>query len=109
MMVKTVSISDGGPNSMALQSDAQIAEELKSLPGWERHDNSIRKLFRFKEFLDGIKFVNRVAEKAEAADHHPDILINYVRVTMTCSTHDAGGITEKDFRLARDIEKSVAG
>ena len=59
--------------------------------------------------MDGIKFVNRVAEKAEAADHHPDILINYTRVTMTCSTHDAGGITEKDSRLAREIEKSLAG
>ncbi|MGO9451997.1 MAG: 4a-hydroxytetrahydrobiopterin dehydratase [Candidatus Binataceae bacterium] len=94
---------------MAKLNDAQIAEKLKSLPGWERDKDSIRKLFRFKEFMDGIKFVNRVAEKAETADHHPDILINYTRVTMTCSTHSEGGITEKDFRLAQEIEQASEG
>ena len=93
---------------MAKLSDAQIAEKLKALPGWERHDDSIRKLFRFKEFMDGIRFLNRVAEKAEAADHHPDVLINYTRVTMMCSTHDQGGITEKDFKLAAEIETEAA-
>ncbi len=92
---------------MAKLNDAQIDEGLKSFSGWERHENSIRKLFRFKEFMDGIRFVNRVAEKAEAADHHPDILINYTRVTMTCSTHSEGGITEKDFRLAHEIERAA--
>ena len=81
-----------------------IEQKLKSLAGWEYRDNSIRKLYRFKEFLDGIKFVNRVAEKAEAADHHPDILINYTRVTMTCSTHSDGGVTEKDIALAGEME-----
>jgi len=81
-----------------------IEQKLKSLAGWEYRDNSIRKLYRFKEFLDGIKFVNRVAEKAEAADHHPDILINYIRVTMTCSTHSDGGVTEKDIALAGEME-----
>jgi len=94
---------------MAKLSDAQIAEKLKSLPGWEHDKDSIRKLFRFKEFMDGIRFVNRVAEKAEAADHHPDILINYTRVTMTCSTHSEGGITERDFGLAQEIERASEG
>ena len=89
---------------MAKLNDSQVADQLKSLPGWERHDNSIQKLFRFKEFMDGIKFVNRVAQKADAADHHPDILINYTRVTMTCATHSEGGITDKDFKLAHEIE-----
>ncbi|HKM99739.1 MAG TPA: 4a-hydroxytetrahydrobiopterin dehydratase [Candidatus Binataceae bacterium] len=94
---------------MAKLTDTQIANKLTSLSGWERDKNSIRKQFRFKEFMDGIKFVNRVAEKAEAADHHPDILINYTRVTMTCSTHSEGGITEKDFRLAQEIEQVSTG
>jgi 4a-hydroxytetrahydrobiopterin dehydratase len=88
-------------------SDVQVAERLKSLPGWERHENSIRKLFRFKEFMDGIRFLDRVAEKAEAADHHPDVTINYTRVTMTCATHSEGGITEKDFNLAKEIEQEA--
>ncbi len=92
---------------MAKLSDAQIAEKLKSLPGWERQGDSIRKLFRFNEFMEGIEFVNRVARKAEAADHHPDIAINYTRVTMACSTHSAGAITEKDFRLAQEIEQAA--
>jgi len=92
---------------MAKLSDAQVAERLKSLPGWERHENSIRKLFRFKEFMDGIRFLDRVAEKAEVADHHPDVTINYTRVTMTCATHSEGGITEKDFNLAKEIEQEA--
>ena len=62
------------------------------------------KMFRFKEFLHGIEFVQKVAEIAEANDHHPDITINYTRVTFSCSTHDAGGVTEKDFKLADNIE-----
>jgi 4a-hydroxytetrahydrobiopterin dehydratase len=87
-------------------SDAQIASELKSLPGWEYQEDSLRKLFRFKEFMDGIHFIGRVAEMAEAADHHPDIHVNYTRVTFICSTHSDGGVTEKDTRLARQIEQA---
>ncbi len=94
---------------MAKLSDAQVTENLKALPGWERQGDSIRKMYRFKGFMDAIGFVNRVAEKAEAADHHPDITINYTRVTMSCSTHSEGGITEKDFRLAREIERAAGG
>jgi 4a-hydroxytetrahydrobiopterin dehydratase len=89
-------------------SEGQIKEELKSLPGWEYGDNSLRKLFRFNEFLDGIHFVDRIAEMAEAADHHPDIHINYTRVTFICSTHSDGGVTDKDIRLARQIEQAFS-
>src|SRR5712671_5080813 len=85
-------------------SDVQIGNQLASLPGWEYKDDSLCKLFRFKEFMDGIHFVCRVAEIAEAADHHPDIHINYTRVTFICTTHDAGGVTDKDFKLAENIE-----
>jgi 4a-hydroxytetrahydrobiopterin dehydratase len=90
---------------MAKLSPDQINEQLKALPGWEFKENAIRKLYRFKEFLDGIRFIDRVAEMAEAADHHPDIFVNYTRVTFTCTTHDQHGVTAKDFRLANEIER----
>jgi 4a-hydroxytetrahydrobiopterin dehydratase len=93
---------------MPTLSDAQIGQELKSLPGWEYQEGSLRKLFRFSEFMDGIRFIQVVAEMAEAADHHPDIHINYTRVTFVCSTHSEGGVTEKDIRLARQIEQAFA-
>ncbi len=89
---------------MAKLSAQQIAEKLKALPGWEYKNNAISKTFKFKEFLHGIEFVQKVAEIAEAADHHPDIAINYTRVTITCSTHSDGGVTDKDFKLAQNIE-----
>ena len=84
----------------------EIAERLKQLPGWEFKDNAIGKLFRFKEFMDGIRFVGRIAEIAEAADHHPDIAINYTRIRFSCVTHSEGGVTEKDFKLATEIERA---
>ena len=87
-------------------SEAQIGDELKTLPGWEFQENSLRKLFRFNEFMDGIRFVGRIAEIAEAADHHPDMHINYTRVTFICSTHSEGGVTDQDIRLARQIEQA---
>jgi 4a-hydroxytetrahydrobiopterin dehydratase len=93
---------------MAQLNAAAIEEQLKALPGWECKDNTIRKLYRFKEFLQGIRFIDRIAELAEAADHHPDIFVNYTRVTFTCTTHSEGGVTVKDLKLARDIEREFA-
>ncbi len=93
---------------MPTLSADQITDQLKSLPGWEYKGNAIVKLFRFKEFMDGIEFINRVAEIAEAADHHPDITINYTRITFACSTHSDGGVTEKDFKLAGNIEAAYS-
>ncbi len=90
---------------MAKLGSEQIDEQLKALPGWEFKENTIRKLYRFKEFMDGIRFIARVAEMAEAADHHPDIFVNYTRVTFTCTTHSEHGVTAKDFRLAAEIER----
>jgi len=65
--------------------------------GWTREGDAIRKQFTFADFLQAIAFVNRLAPEAEKADHHPDIVINYKRVTLTYSTHSEGGLTEKDF------------
>ncbi|MGD0073765.1 MAG: 4a-hydroxytetrahydrobiopterin dehydratase [Candidatus Binataceae bacterium] len=89
---------------MATLSADQIAIRLASHPGWEFKDNAISKRFRFKDFMTGIAFVNRVAAIAEAADHHPDMLINYTRITFSCTTHSEDGVTDKDFRLAESIE-----
>jgi len=89
---------------MAKLEKPEIERRLGALPGWELNDNAIVKLYRFREFMDGIKFLNRVAEMAEAADHHPDVKINYIRLTLSCSTHDQGGVTDKDFKLASQIE-----
>jgi 4a-hydroxytetrahydrobiopterin dehydratase len=70
---------------------------LKELNGWTLEGDAIRKQFTFADFPAAVAFVNRLAPQAEAVDHHPDILISYKRVTLTYSTHDEGGLTEKDF------------
>jgi 4a-hydroxytetrahydrobiopterin dehydratase len=85
-------------------SDIAIQRELGNLPGWSRRADVITKTFQFRNFLTGIKFVTAVAEAAEAADHHPDIDIRYTKVVCTLSTHSAGGITQKDLEMAKQIE-----
>ncbi len=76
---------------------------MQAPQGWELKDGAIVKLYKFSDFVEAMIFVNRVAELAEEADHHPDILIRYNKVTLTLVTHSAGGLTEKDFGLAREI------
>jgi 4a-hydroxytetrahydrobiopterin dehydratase len=90
---------------MARLSDSDIAERLTQLSGWSRDGDAIRKQFTFAGFPDAIAFVVRIAFDAEAADHHPDLTINYRRVTVSFSTHSEGGVTEKDFRGAGAVEK----
>jgi 4a-hydroxytetrahydrobiopterin dehydratase len=90
---------------MAKMSKAEIAASLEGLGGWKLEGKTIAKGYEFPSFSDAMRFVNNVAGLAEAADHHPDILINYRRVTLTLSTHDEGGLTKKDFELASQIEK----
>ena len=93
---------------MAKLSADEIATKIKTLAGWQYKDDAIGKRFQFKSFMDGIHFIGKVAAMAEKADHHPDMLVNYTRVTFTCSTHDQGGVTEKDFALATEIERAFA-
>jgi 4a-hydroxytetrahydrobiopterin dehydratase len=88
---------------MTLLSETEIQERLRRLPGWERNGNEIRRSWSFADFAGSLAFVNRVAEIAEAANHHPDIDIRYSKVTLTLSTHDAGGLTARDFALAEAI------
>ena len=85
----------------------QIEERLKGVPEWTETNGAIQRTILFKDFAGAIAFVNRVADLAEDADHHPDILIRYNKVTLTLSTHDASGITEKDFDLASKIDAAV--
>ena len=85
----------------------EVKARLKDLPGWERDGDEIEKKFRFDNFKASMAFVNRVAEMAEAADHHPDISIKYNRVKLTLSTHSEGGVTEKDFALAAQLDAAA--
>ena len=84
-------------------SEEEIRQRLAALGGWERQGDRIRRVYSFASFPEAIAFVNRVAELAESLDHHPDILVEYRRVTLTLSSHDAGGLTERDFALAGKI------
>jgi 4a-hydroxytetrahydrobiopterin dehydratase len=86
-------------------SDLEIQRALGRLPGWSRRADTLVKTFSFQRFADGITFVNRVAKAADAMDHHPDIDIRYTKITFTLSTHDAGGVTDSDLKLAEQIEK----
>jgi 4a-hydroxytetrahydrobiopterin dehydratase len=90
-------------------SDIEIHRELSSMPGWSRRGNTIVKVFSFPAFLDGIAWVQRVADAAEARDHHPDLDIRYTKITVTLSTHSAGGITVKDLDLARTLDGLAVG
>jgi 4a-hydroxytetrahydrobiopterin dehydratase len=88
-------------------SDEQIAQALAAHPEWSQAGEAIQRTFAFKTFAESMAFVNKVAHAAEAMNHHPDIMIRYNKVTMTLSTHDAGGISQKDFELAGAMDKFV--
>jgi 4a-hydroxytetrahydrobiopterin dehydratase len=90
-------------------SDLEIQRALGSLPGWARRGEVLVKSFTWPTFADGIDFVQRVARAADAVQHHPDIDIRYTKVTCSLSTHDAGGITDKDLSLAGTIEELAQG
>jgi len=83
--------------------EAQVC--LKTLPGWEIVSGELVKVFQFKDFASALHFVNRVGELAEQAGHHPDIDIRYKRVRLALITHDANGLTQRDFDLAANTQK----
>jgi 4a-hydroxytetrahydrobiopterin dehydratase len=87
-----------------LLSDIAIQRELGSLDGWSRKGSALVKTFQFRSFPDAVGFVNRVAELAERANHHPDIDIRFNRVICNLTTLDAGGITQNDLDLARAMD-----
>ena len=85
-------------------SDIAIQRELGSLAGWSRRGEALTRTYQFRNFTQAMEFVNRVAGLAESANHHPDIDIRYSKVSLSLSTHDAGGITSNDVELARSID-----
>lgn len=88
--------------------DNEIRDRLNQLPGWSHSGSALHRKFTFESFMPGIQFVNRIAEAAEKAQHHPDITINYNVISISLSTHSEGGVTAKDFGLAREID-ALAG
>ena len=90
---------------MALLTDREIYEQLQSLSGWARDGQQIRKQFTFGSFPDAVAFITRLGFDAETADHHPDITVNYRRVTLVYSTHSEKGLTAKDFAGAATADR----
>lgn len=88
-------------------NDQEINARLKKLDGWKREGDAIERSFEFDSFSDAIDFILRIADHAEDADHHPEIKNVYNQVELRLTTHDAGGLTEKDFDLAEDIDGEV--
>jgi 4a-hydroxytetrahydrobiopterin dehydratase len=89
---------------MAVLSKSEITERLSLLPDWHLEGDNILRQFEFADFVAAMAFVNRVAEEAEKAAHHPDIDIRWNKVRLALSSHDAGGLTEADFKLAKIID-----
>ena len=87
---------------------SEIAKELASMPGWHFENGAISRRYDFNRYMAGIEFVEAVAAEAEAEDHHPEMLVRYADVTVFCATHSKGGVTEKDFDLARAVDRIAA-
>jgi 4a-hydroxytetrahydrobiopterin dehydratase len=90
---------------MAKYSASQTKAALRFLPKWTRKGSAITRVFQFRDFSTAMEFVNAVARLAEQANHHPDIDIRYNKVTLSLTTHDEGGLTEKDFELATKADQ----
>jgi 4a-hydroxytetrahydrobiopterin dehydratase len=92
---------------MTALTEKQVEDHLGTVPGWEIKGGELTRTFKFQDFVAALKFVNRVGELAEKAGHHPDIDIRYNQVRLGLVTHDAGGITAKDFDLAAQADTAV--
>jgi 4a-hydroxytetrahydrobiopterin dehydratase len=93
---------------MSLLNDAEITARLKTVPQWTRDGHKISRQFDCGSFPDAMAFLVRIGFDAEAADHHPDIMVDYKKVTLTFWTHNDGGLTEKDFVSAAAADKTAA-
>ena len=92
---------------MVTMNEDELSSALAGLPGWQVIDGELRKIYTTASFVAALELVNRAGELAEAAGHHPDIDIRYNRVTFALTTHDEGGITQKDVDLATQIEAAA--
>jgi len=93
---------------MAVLSDAEVKQAVGRLSGWQQNGKAIQRIFEFPDFKAAMGFVNKIADAAEAANHHPDIDIRYNKVTMSLVSHDAGGVTQRDVNMAERINQ-IAG
>jgi 4a-hydroxytetrahydrobiopterin dehydratase len=89
---------------MDLLSDSEISSRLADLEGWEREGDAISKTFELADFVGSVEFVGRLVEPAEDMGHHPDLSISWSKVTVSITSHSAGGLTANDFELARRID-----
>ena len=92
----------------AVLSDTEVQQALQRLPGWKKNGSAIERHFQFPDFVKAMDFVNQIAEAAEAVNHHPDIHISYNKVTLALVSHDSGGITQRDIRMAEKINELAA-
>jgi 4a-hydroxytetrahydrobiopterin dehydratase len=99
--------SPSGVGDMSALSSAEVSSRLGALTGWRVENGELVRTFQFKDFVAAMQFVNRVADLAEQAGHHPDIDIRYNRVRLGLVTHDAGGLTAKDFDLASKADQAA--
>ncbi|KAB8333955.1 4a-hydroxytetrahydrobiopterin dehydratase [Scytonema tolypothrichoides VB-61278] len=88
-----------------LLTEQEIQEKASDLPSWTLQASTLQCTRKFKDFIQAIEFVNKLVEPAESAQHHPDIEISYNKVKISLTTHDAGGLTQKDFDLAKLISE----
>jgi len=86
-------------------SDTEVQQLLQQLSGWKRNGKAIERIFQFDNFVKAMEFVNQIAEASEAVNHHPDILINYNKVTLSLVSHDSGGVTQRDIKMAGRINE----
>jgi 4a-hydroxytetrahydrobiopterin dehydratase len=92
-------------HGMKKLSQRQVDTRLAKLPQWSQNGDAIQRTFQFENFVGSMRFLNGVADAAERVQHHPDILVRWNKVTLTLSTHDAGGITEKDMAFAANADQ----
>ena len=90
---------------MSLLSFEQINDELDNMDGWIFKNNRISKFYHFDSYMEGIKFVNILAEKAEELNHHPDLIIGWCEVSVSFTSHDQGGVTSACLKMAKAVEK----
>ena len=86
-------------------TQTEIDQKIAAIPQWQQEDQTLTRTLKFKNFVKAIAFVNQLVEPSEAAGHHPDIAISYNQVTISLTTHDAGGLTQMDFDLAQTISR----
>jgi 4a-hydroxytetrahydrobiopterin dehydratase len=89
---------------VALLSEAEVAERLAELPGWERKGDAIEKSFKREDFVGSVRFLDSIVTPAEEMGHHPDVAVSWDTVTVTITTHSEGGLTANDFELAGKID-----